>query len=86
MTVRVRGRLEVSLRAKSILFNGDRRSGLETLAIAGCFLASALAPLSMTVPIPWVALRSLVLPTRTLPLVFPLTLITTVAGAVNFNV
>lgn len=52
----------------------------------GAFRATALAPLSIIALTSRVALRVLVDPTRTLPSVFPLALITTVAGAVRFSV
>lgn len=87
--VLVKGRLEPCL---SDLVSPSRRSLTVALpmamqlAIAGRFRATALAPLSITARTPRVSLRSLVFPTKTLPLVFPLAFITTEAGAVKFRV
>lgn len=84
----VRGRLDPYLsehvKRRSLLL-ATRFVG-QTLAILGPFLAMALAPLSVMTRTPFVPLRDLSAPKRTLPPVFMLSLITTVMGAVNFSV
>lgn len=94
--VLVNGRLESPLRSQKTLdsvpfvavlaLGATVRAPYTSPSIIGPFLAIALAPLSIMALTPPVTLRSLVLPTRTFSLVFPLTFITTVAGAVSFSV
>lgn len=88
MTVLLSGRLDFPL---VDVVNSNSLPGLSflwirILAIPGPFLATAFAPLKTTARTPRAILRVALSPTSILPLVFPLAFITTVAGAVKFNV